>query len=70
MESRHLVSDSKATGLETLNFAKKGYSKISINQRFFVVFAGKKQPNQVGKMPEIWKKINLQAITTHFLKNR
>jgi len=50
-----LVTVSKATGLdETLNIAKEWYGKISIIQRFFfVVFAGKKQPKQVGKMPEI-----------------
>jgi len=56
-----LVSVSKATGLETLIIAKKRYSKISIIQRFlFVVVAGKKQPQQVGKMPEIWKKIEVR----------
>jgi len=45
---------SKAAGLETLNIAKKWYSKISIiQQHLFVVFSGKKQPKLVGKMPEI-----------------
>ena len=51
-ESRFPVS--KVIGLETLNTAKKWYSKISIFRRFlFVEFAGKKQPKQVGKTPEI-----------------
>jgi len=49
------VSVLKATGLETLNIANKCYSKFSIYQKFlFLVFAGKKHPKQVGKMPEIW----------------
>jgi len=40
-------------GLETLNIAKKWLSKTSIIQRFlFIAFAGKKQPKQVGNMPE------------------
>ena len=48
------VSVSKVSGLETLNIAKKLFSKISIIQIFlFVVFADKKQPKHVGKMPEI-----------------
>jgi len=51
MESRDLDLVSMATGLETLNIAKKWLSKISINQRFlFVAFAGKKQPKK-GQMP-------------------
>ena len=53
MESRDpylRVLVSKATGLETLNVAKKQFSKISKIQRFlFVAFAGKKQPKPVGK---------------------
>ena len=65
MESRDLVSKvsglvsvSKATGLQTLNIAKEWFSKPSIFQWFlFVLFAGKKQSKQVGKMPEIWKKL-------------
>jgi len=49
-----LVSVSKATGLVTLNIAKKWLSTICIIQRFlFVVFAGKKQSKQVGKIPDI-----------------
>jgi len=52
MESRDLVLVSMATGLETLNIAKKWLSKISIIQRFLLVaFAGKKQPKKVRKMP-------------------
>jgi len=52
MESRDLVLASMATGLETLNIAKKWLSKISIFQRFlFVAFADKKQPKKVRKMP-------------------
>jgi len=44
----------KATGLETLNIAKKWFSKISIIQQFLlVIFAGKKQAKHVGKMPGI-----------------
>jgi len=40
--------------LDTLTITKKWYSKIFIIQQFlFVVFAGKKQPKQYGKMPEI-----------------
>jgi len=47
---------SNVPGLETLNIAKKWFTKISKIQRFlFVVFAGKKQPKQVGKMPEMKK---------------
>jgi len=39
-----------ATGLETLNIAKKWLSKISIFQRFlFVAFADKKQPKKGQK---------------------
>jgi len=61
------VSVSKVSGLETLNIAKKWCSKISIIQRFlFVVFAGKKQSKQVGKVPEIRKKFNLEVMTTFF----
>jgi len=30
----------------------------------FVVFAGKKQLKPVGKMPENWKKIELEVMTT------
>ena len=52
MESRDLVLVSMATGLETLNIAKKWLCKISIIQRFlFVAFAGKKQQKKVRKMP-------------------
>jgi len=52
-----LVSISKAVGLETLNVAKKLFSKTSIIQRFvFDVLAGTKQPKQVRNMPEIRKK--------------
>ena len=47
------VSDSNVSGLETLNIAKKWFIKIPIIQRFlFVVFAGRKQPKNVGKIPE------------------
>ena len=47
---------SKVLGLETLNIAKKWFIKIYIIQIFlFVVFAGKKQPKHVGKMPETWR---------------
>jgi len=41
----------------------------------FVVFAGKKPSKQVGEMPkiprfrEIWKKFNLEVMTTNFLIN-
>jgi len=42
-----------AAGLETLKIAKKWYSKNYITQQLlFFVFAGKKQPKPVGKMPE------------------
>ena len=64
-----LVSVSKAAGLETLNVAKKLFSKTSIIQRFmFVVFAGMEQPKQVRNMPEIRKKVNLEMMTT-IIKN-
>jgi len=62
MESRDLVSVTRrvsrpifvSLGLKTLNIAKKWNKKISIIQQFlFVVFVGKKQPKQVGKVPEI-----------------
>jgi len=46
--------------------AKKWFSKTFIIKRIFVVFAGKKQPKQVVKMPEIWKKIKLEVMTTLF----
>jgi len=35
-----------------------------------VVFAGKKQPKQVGKMPESRKNFNLEVVTTFFQKFR
>jgi len=35
----------------------------------FVVFAGIKQPKQVGKMSEIWKKFNLEIMTKIFFEN-
>ena len=45
MESWDLVLVLMATGLESLNIAKKWLSKISMIQRFlFVAFAGNKQP--------------------------
>jgi len=52
--SRRLqLSVLKVSGLETSNIANKWFSKISIIQIFlFAVFAGKKQPKHVGKMPE------------------
>jgi len=57
MESRDpflRVSVSKVSGLETVNIPKKWFTKISkFHQFLFVVFAGKEQPKQVGKMPEI-----------------
>jgi len=41
-------------GLETLNNAKHWFIQIPIIQIFlFVIFAGKKQPKQVGKLLEI-----------------
>jgi len=71
MESRDLVSFSvsNVSGLETLNIAKKWFIKISILQWFlFVVFAGKKQPKQVRKMPENWKKIEVRSDDDIFKK--
>ena len=57
-----LVSVLKTADLETLNIAMKWYSKIYITQQLlFVVFAGKKQPKPVEKMPEIWNKIRLRS---------
>jgi len=50
------VSVSKVSGLETLNIAKIWFINIYIIQIFlFVVFAGKKQPKHMGKMPETLK---------------
>ena len=50
MESGDLVLVSMATGLETLNIAKKWLSKIYLFQRFlFVAFADKKQPKKGQK---------------------
>jgi len=74
MESRDLVSVARPffLGLEgyrspDFDTAKKWFSKISIIQRFlFVVFGGKKQPKQVRKMPEIWKRFKLEVMTTVF----
>jgi len=40
---------------------------LQFNNFLFVVFAGKEQPKQVGKMLEI-KKINLEVMTTIFEK--
>jgi len=58
---RVLVSVSKVSGLDTLHIAKKWFIKIFIIQRFlFVVFAGKKQSEHFGKMPEIWKEKSSQ----------
>jgi len=49
---------------------KKRFIKICVIQRFvFVVFAGEKQPNYVGKMLEICKKFKSKVMTT-FLKKR
>ena len=62
-----LVSVSKVSGLETLNITNKWFITISIIQRFsFVVFAGKKQPKHVGRMPEIWKKFKSEVMTKFF----
>jgi len=49
-----------------LNNAKKWLGKTTITQRVFglLYFQAKKQPKQVGKMPEIRKKISLEAMTT------
>ena len=45
-----LVFHSKATGLETLNIAKKWFSETFIIQRFlFVAFTGKKNENRSEK---------------------
>jgi len=58
-----LVPVSKATGLDhkpiSLNIARTWLSKTSAIQKVFfsIVLAGKKQWKQVGKMPEIWKKL-------------
>ena len=41
---------------------------LSFNDFLFVVFAGKKQPKHVGKMPEIWKKLKSEVMTTLFNK--
>jgi len=65
-----LVSVSKSAGLETLNIAKKWYSKISIIQQIlFVVFAGKKQPKPVRKNARSLKNIQLRS-NDIFLKIR
>ena len=62
MESRDLVLVSMATGLETLNIAKRWLSKISIFQRFlFVAFADKKQPKKGQKNDINLKKIQLRS---------
>jgi len=41
---------------------------LKLNEFFSVVFAGKKQPKQVRKMPKIRKKFNLEVVTTFFSK--
>jgi len=52
---------------ETTNIAEKRLSKTSVIQQvFFDVFAGTKQPNKIGKMPEIQTKFNLEVMTTIF----
>jgi len=62
MESRDLVLVTMATGLDTLNIAKKWLSKISIIQRFLLVaFAGKKQPKKGHKNAINLKKIQLRS---------
>jgi len=62
MESRGLVLVSMATGLETLNIAKKWLSKISVFQRFlFVAFAGKKQPQKGQRNAINLKEIQLRS---------
>ena len=68
MGSRDLVSARLETIFASLGFGLEGFrSRDWILQRnvliqfynsttfLFVVFAGKKQPKHVGKMPEIWK---------------
>jgi len=50
------VSVSKATGLESLNVAKKRHSNISIIRRsLFVVFGGKKKQNMSTKLQKCRK---------------
>ena len=65
------VSVSKATGLETLNIAKKRFIKISIIQRFFVGWiCSKKLPKLVGKNARNVTKFKSEVMTTFFLKIR
>ena len=70
MESRGLVLVSMATGLETLNIAKKWLSKISAFQRFlFVAFAGKKTTTKRSeKFHKLEKKFNLEVMTIFYKK--
>ena len=65
---------SEATGLETLNIAKKRYSKISIIQRFYVCCICRKETIKTGrrnaKNPEIsrnLKKVQLRSDDDKFL---
>jgi len=69
MEFRDLVL--MATGLETLNIAKKWLSKISIIQRFlFVVFAGKNNQKRSEKCHKFEKKFNLEVMTIFYKQIR
>ena len=70
MESRDLVLVSMATGLETLDIAKKWLSKISIFQRFlFVAFAGKKTTTKRSeKCHKFEKKFNFEVKTIFYKK--
>jgi len=57
-------------GLETLNIANKWLLKfLYFNDFLFVVFAGKKPPKHVGKISEIWKKIEVRSDDDIFSKH-
>ena len=64
MESRGLVLVSMATGLETLNIAKKWLCRISIIQRILLVaFAGKKTTKKRSEKCHKFEKFNLEVMT-------
>ena len=41
---------------------------MQFKEFLLVVFAGQKQPKQVGKMLEIWRKFNFKVMTTFHKK--
>jgi len=62
-------SQSQAYCLETLNIARTWLRKSSVIQRVSsLLYLHVRKPKQVGKLPEIRNKFNLEVVTTFFSK--